>query len=88
MSGLLMRAMTAGHDEFRDMRSPYQFRGLKNPLRQAAYPISGVPVVVHLSVGTCAPFSAVVAEISWLVRPPPALPPVFCRSLPWQARPR
>ena len=33
--------VTAGHDEFRDIRSPYHFRGLKNPLSQAAYPISG-----------------------------------------------
>jgi hypothetical protein len=53
--------MTAGHDEFRNMRSPYHFHGLKNPLRQTAYPISGLaPVVVHHH----ASFAAVGAENS------------------------
>ena len=55
--------VTTGHDEFRDIRSPYHFHGLKNPLRQAAYPIPGfVPVVIHPSLCTCASFAALAAR--------------------------
>jgi hypothetical protein len=46
-----------------------------------------VLVVIHLSICARAPFSAVDAEISWRVGPPPELSPDFCRNLPWQVGP-
>ena len=57
---------TAGRDEFRDMRSPYQFRGPEEPTESGGVSDTGfVPVVVHPFVCTCASVSAIVAQNSW-----------------------
>ena len=41
MSGLWMRATTAGHDEFRDIGVPKHFCALSGAVSQADCPVSG-----------------------------------------------